>query len=223
MADVVSFGVDWHKRGWVGVVLRSPSPPVVLAHPALDALIARVPDASCIGVDMPIGLPAVEREADVLARKYVGRRRSSVFMTPPREMLEAPTYAAANAIAPEITGGKKISQQAWALRDNLALVERLAAEDPRVIEVHPEVSFRAMAGHELEYAKGTWNGQGLRLSCLASEGIVLPDHLDEGGDVPVADVLDAAAAAWSARRYTRHDACSFPAGARRRQHEVIWY
>jgi predicted RNase H-like nuclease len=65
---------------------------------------------------MPIGLPAVERQADVLARKYVGRRRSSVFMTPPRAVLEAPTYAAANVIAPGITGGKKISQQAWALR-----------------------------------------------------------------------------------------------------------
>jgi predicted RNase H-like nuclease len=223
MVDVVSLGIDSHRRGWVGVVLRPSSPPVVVADPVLESLIARVPDAECVGVDMPIGLPAVEREADLLARTYVGRRRNSVFMTPPRPVLEAPNYAAANVIAPDITGGKKISQQAWALRHHIALVETLAAEDRRVIEVHPEVSFRAMVGRELEYAKSTWNGQRLRLRGLADEGIVLADHLVEGGDVPVADVLDAAAAAWSARRYARHEERALPEDALRGQDEVIWY
>ncbi len=143
-------------------------------------------------------------------------------MTPPRPVLEAPTYTAANAIAPEIIG-KKISQQAWALRPSIALVETLAAEDRRVIEVHPEVSFRAMVDHELRYAKGTWNGQRLRLHSLEGEGIVLADHLGEGGDVAVADVLDAAAAAWSARRYARHEERALPEGSPRGQREVIWY
>jgi len=223
MADVVALGVDGHRRGWVGVVLRPSSQPVVVADPVLKSLIARVPDAECVGVDMPIGLPAVEREADLLARGYVGRRRNSVFMTPPRKVLDASSYAAANAIAPGVTGGKKISQQAWALRHHIDLVETLAAEDQRVIEVHPEVSFRAMVGRELEYAKSTWNGQRLRLRGLADEGIVLADHLAEGGDVPVADVLDAAAAAWSARRYARHEEGALPAGALRGQQAVIWY
>ncbi len=223
MADVVALGVDGHRRGWVGVVLRPSSQPVVVADPVLKSLIARVPDAECVGIDMPIGLPAVEREADLLARSYVGRRRNSVFMTPPRQVLDAPNYAAANAIAPDIIGGKKISQQAWALRHHIDLVETLAAEDQRVIEVHPEVSFRAMVGHELEYAKSTWNGQQLRLRGLADEGIVLADHLVEGGDVPVADVLDAAAAAWSARRYARHEERALPEGALRGADEVIWY
>jgi predicted RNase H-like nuclease len=223
MADGASLGIDWHRRGWVGIILRAASPPVVVADPSLGSLIARVPDAECVGVDMPIGLPAVERKADLLARNYVGRRRNSVFMTPPKPVLDAPSYGAANAIAPGITGGKKISQQAWALRHNIAVVERLAAEDRRVIEVHPEVSFRAMVGHELEYPKSSWNGERLRRRSLASEGIVLPDHLDEGGDTPVADVLDAAAAAWSARRYARHEASVFPEGSHRGQHGVIWY
>ena len=223
MADGASLGIDWHRRGWVGIILRPASPPVVVADPSLKSLIARVPDAECVGVDIPIGLPAVERKADLLARNYVGRRRNSVFMTPPKPVLEAPNYAAANVIAPDITGGKKISQQAWALRHHIALVETLAAEDRRVIEVHPEVSFRAMVGRELEYAKSTWNGQRLRLRGLADEGIVLADHLVEGGDVPVADVLDAAAAAWSARRYARHEERALPEDALRGQDEVIWY
>jgi predicted RNase H-like nuclease len=215
-------GVDWYRRGWVGVVLRSARPPAVLAAPALEPLIARVPDAGCIGVDMPIGLPSVEREADAMARAYVGRRRSSVFMTPPREVLAAATYGEANVAATAMIG-KKISQQAWALRHNIALVETVARADPRVVEVHPEVSFRAMAGCELEHPKTTWNGQAMRRECLAREGIVLPDRLDEGGVVPVADVLDAAAAAWSARRHAAGEARSFPPDARNGQLEVIWY
>lgn len=219
---VVSLGVDWHKRGWVGVLLRSAGSPTVLTHTELGALIARVPDVTCVGVDMPIGLPDTWREADVCARKYVGPRRNSVFMTPPRKVLAARSYAAANAIAPGITGGKKISQQAWALRGNIAVVDELAVKDSRVIEVHPEVSFRAMAGHDLQHAKNTWNGRACRVRCLTAQGVSLPDHLAEGGNVPPADVLDAAAAAWSARRHARHEAWSLPGGAHRGQHGVIW-
>nr|WP_231640215.1 DUF429 domain-containing protein [Micromonospora sp. NRRL B-16802] len=38
-----------------------------------------------IGIDIPIGLPDTgRRQADVLAYKLVGPRRSSVFMTPVR-------------------------------------------------------------------------------------------------------------------------------------------
>ena len=125
-------------------------------------------------------------------------------------MLAAATYAEANAeanaVAPAITG-KKISRQAWALRENIVLVDAVAARDGRVVEVHPEVSFRAMAGAEREHAKGTWNGQAIRRACLAREGVVLPDRLDKAGHVPVADVLDAAAA-WSARRYSALPATS---------------
>ncbi len=76
MADVVSLGVDWYRRGWVGVVLRPSGPPAVVTDPALESLIARLADADCVAVDMPIGLAAVERQADVLARKYVGQRRN---------------------------------------------------------------------------------------------------------------------------------------------------
>ncbi len=80
-----------------------------------------------------------------------------------------------------------------------------------------------MNGAEVEYSKGSWNGQVLRRNWLAAAGITLPDLLKEGGDVPAADVLDAAAAAWSSMRYARQDAGSFPEGAAPGQREVIWY
>src|SRR5437868_6097964 len=122
MPAPVVLGIDWCKGSWVGVLLGASASPAVLVDPSLEALVARAPDASCIGIDMPIGLPASTRVADEMARRYVGCRRNSVFMTPPRPVLVATSYAAANEIAPALTGGRKISQQAWALRGNIALV-----------------------------------------------------------------------------------------------------
>ena len=177
---------------------------------------------ACVGIDMPIGLRAEGlRECDQLARERVGRRWSSAFITPPRAVLKADDYRAANELAPALMSGAKISQQAWALRHTIFEVEEL--NDPRVIEVHPEVSFAVMAGGHLAHAKSTWNGQMLRRHILAGHGIQLPDTLDKAGEVPVADVLDAAAVAWTARRYMRGEARSLPDGARHGEREVIWY
>jgi len=69
----------------------------------------------------------------------------------------------------------------------------------------------------------TWNGQALRRRALERAGIMLPDELGEGGDVPVGDVLDAAAAAWSARRYAQRRAESLPGDAEPDARQVIWY
>ena len=106
---------------------------------------------------------------------------------------------------------------------NIAVVEAIASCDPRVREVHPEVSFRSLVGQEIGYSKHSWNGQRLRRLALESDGITFPDELSHGGDVPVADVLDAAAAAWSARRAALREGSSFPNKARPEQRQVIWY
>jgi predicted RNase H-like nuclease len=216
-------GVDAYKAGWVGVVLGDVAEPEVVVGRDLAALIAGVEDVACVGVDMPIGLPETTRESDQAARDFVGIRRSSVFMTPPRAVLAAETYAEANERAAALLG-KKISRQAWALRPNIGAVEAVAERDGRVIEVHPEVSFRAMRGAPLAYPKTTWNGQAIRRAALREQGIALPDELDEhAGGIPVADVLDAAAAAWSARRYARGEAVSLPDGWERGRPGAIWY
>jgi predicted RNase H-like nuclease len=206
--------------GWV--ILGSSDQPVIRVEPDLRDLIAVVGEPNCICIDMPTGLPDIEREADKLARKYVGRRGASVFMTPPRAALEAPDYEAAKGIAVQLTG-KKLTTQAWGLRHNTAEVEEIASCDLRIREVHPEVSFRTLVGQELGYSKHSWNGQQLRRVALNNAGIAFPDVLSEGGDVPVADALDAAVAAWSARRVALQEGSSFPTKARPDQREVIWY
>ena len=62
--------------------------------------------ARVIAVYIPIDPPGLGiRQADAGARAFVGgSRASSVFPTPPREALEARTFAEANEIARTITG-----------------------------------------------------------------------------------------------------------------------
>jgi predicted RNase H-like nuclease len=218
-------GVDWFKGGWVAVVLGPAFEAEVLVSADLAELIDRAGDPACVGVDMPIGLPENgTRASDRDARAFVGVRRNSVFMTPPQAVLEAATYAEANEVAVALLDGKRISQQAWALRRNIAAVAQVAENDPRVIEVHPEVSFRAMTGTEVAWPKTTWNGQAVRRAALAVHGIVLPDTLDDrAGAIPPADVLDAAAVAWTARRHAANKSRSLPDNWERGTPGAIWY
>jgi predicted RNase H-like nuclease len=115
--------------------------------------------------------------------------------------LEAPTYREARALVPSV------SAQGWALRTSILDVDRV--RDPRVHEVHPELSFAVLAGEPLLFAKRTWNGQRERVRLLASAGIEVPDRLD-AGLVAADDVLDAAVTAWSATRIARGEHLILP-------------
>ncbi len=90
------------------------------------------------------------------------------------------------------------------MRHRILEADRAAHLDQRLIEVHPEVSFRQLAGRPLE-SKKTMLGQNQRLEALATAGI----HLDH----PVNDdLLDAAVGAWTAGRYAQGQALPLPDG-----------
>jgi predicted RNase H-like nuclease len=201
---VLTLGVDAARGGWVGVALADGRFADAVLERRFPALLERFADAELIGVDIPIGLPEIgqRRRADVEARMHVGARRSSVFFTPARVALESASYTEARAIAPST------SAQAWALRTAILDVDRV--EDPRVREVHPEVSFAVLAGEPLAFAKRTWNGLHERVSLLRRAGIEIPEHLD-AGLASTDDVLDAAVAAWSATRIARGEHVTVPA------------
>jgi len=219
-------GVDACRIGgqaaWVAVVLARGA--FARAHVAvsLRALLGDLDDAQVIGVDMPIGLPRGKkpRLCDLAAREFVGARRSSVFLAPPAKILGAPSHAEASDLAQRLTG-RRISLQAYGLRKRILEVAPLARRDERLIEVHPEVSFCAIQGRHLEHPKLGWAGQEQRRGLLADAGISIPSDIGEAGGVPAADVLDAAAAAWSADGYARGKAKPLPAGATGRN-AVIW-
>jgi predicted RNase H-like nuclease len=122
--------------------------------------------------------------------------------------------------------GHGLSQQSFALRKKILEVDALVGPNDAVIEVHPEVSFRALAGGPLGHSKKSWTGTVTRRALLADAGIVVPDDLGPAGQAPMEDVLDAAAAAWSAHRYASGKASSLPANPPRDARGrlvAIWY
>lgn len=200
------------KQGWIGIRLAGGTYSGSLVGVDLDALIARAGECDVVAVDMPLGLlDAGWRAADLHARALLGPRRSSVFLTAPQAVWDETDYASAGAVCVSITG-KGLSRQAWALAPKLREARTCWAKDPgRIHEVHPEVSFQAMAGGTpLVDAKKTWRGQAVRRSLLAAAGIPLRDDLGEADGVPTDDVLDAAAAAWSAHRIATGTAQCLP-------------
>jgi predicted RNase H-like nuclease len=201
---MLALGVDAARGGWIAVALENGSFADAVLERRFPVVLERFPEAAAVGVDVPIGLPEIgaRRRADVAARVVVGPRRASVFFTPSRAAVQAPTYSEARALAPGT------SAQGWALRTAILDVDR--ALEPGVYEVHPEVSFAVLAGVPLAFAKRSWNGQNERIRLLAGAGIEVPDRLD-AGLVAADDVLDAAIAAWSATRIARGAHVTFPA------------
>lgn len=73
--------------------------------PAIEDLDPLAAGADAVGIDIPIGLPSTgPREADLLARQFLGARRHSVFLAPARRALEAWTHALATTAAVLLTG-----------------------------------------------------------------------------------------------------------------------
>ena len=203
-------GVDACKKGWVGVAsdLRA------YFGESIDKLVAAAEadgPLAVVGIDIPIGLSTSgPREADRLARTLVGKRWQSVFMTPVRAALEAPTHAAATALS-TAASGKGVSQQAYRLGPKILEVDAwVRSTDRTVIEVHPEVSFATIIGRPLEHPKTTWTGVEERRAILETVAYLPSDVGEAGAMAGVDDVLDAAAVCFTAERYAAGRAVSYP-------------
>jgi predicted RNase H-like nuclease len=210
-------GVDACRGGWVAILADDCRFADSLFAASFAEMLDSLRDATAIGVDIPIGLPNDGlRPADVAARAFVGPRRNSVFPTPPRAALQAPSYAEARHVLPSL------SAQSYALGKKILEVETLLEE--RIFEVHPEVSFAALAGRHLRYSKRSWNGQMERRRLLTEERFELPDELP-AGQAAADDILDAAVAAWSAERKSCGAAQALPVDApiQNGRAVAIWY
>jgi predicted RNase H-like nuclease len=204
-------GVDGFKDGWVAVALEDGAFAEARCFGKLDELVHAYPGAKAIGIDIPIGYPEKgPRQADLEARKALRARGRSVFDACPPQLLECADFAAARARADKL-GLPCPSQQSFALVPKMRDAERMSRTDARLHEVHPEVSFMWMAGGEsVAASKRTWSGFWLRHKLLVKQGIKVPPDFDNGELVGIDDVLDAAAAAWSAHRIVTGEARSYP-------------
>lgn len=205
-------GVDGCPGGWIGALVVGRS--VEWLTLADASAIVNV-DAAAIGIDMPIGLPEAgagfRRAADIEAREFlrVWAASNSVFFTPIRPILGAVTYPEANALSRELTG-MGLAKQTWNIMNRIADVDEALGDphDPRVVEVHPEVSFRLL-DPGIDAPKRSGRGMGRRISALDA----FVDITEALAAIPAGpgldDCLDACAAAWSAKRWLGRDARVF--------------
>jgi predicted RNase H-like nuclease len=203
-----ALGVDGARGGWVAVevVGSARSARVLRWHrlPAIADVLALAADV--VGIDMPIGLPdRGRRPADLAAKSLLGVAHPRVFLTPPRGVLEASSYDEAAGLHRALTDGLGLSMQTWNIVARIREVDRVA-DDPRLVEVHPELSFVELGSAGALPSKKTAEGRAARLQAL---GRWLPAAtLDgvPGGD----DGIDALACAWSALRWHAGAARTLP-------------
>jgi predicted RNase H-like nuclease len=248
-------GVDGCRGGWVVArVAAVPDAgnfrrgvdvmPLALSLSVIPQLAgaAVLADAGCIAIDMPVGLASRTtprpRACDRLAREMLGPGRSaSVFAPPCREALAATSYREALEVNRTVLG-TGISKQSYnittKMRELDSFLEALPLADrPRVVEVHPELSFlhmgRIISGDaELPPPppKKHPAGQLARYKLLRAMGLAgkgqgagslrrMADALREqhGSMLQSDDILDAVAAAWSGLRRLRGQALTLPASA----------
>jgi len=221
---MVVIGVDGCPDGWVAVVLADDA--VDVAHvSSVDGLDALAPAGTVVAIDMPMWFPtAPPRRSETAARALLGAgRASSIFPTPIRAAIDAPDHATANAISRREVG-RGVSAQAYALTAKIREVDAWRRDTVLdVREVHPETSFAVLLGGPAVHAKKTWSGIGERRRALAAAGIDLTPFEDRSvGRAAVDDVVDAAVAAWTARRILDGTATRLPADPGDEPDDVIW-
>ena len=232
-------GVDSIPRrkgdGWVMAVtaIHGGAPVEFLVWESFADLwgFAREEGLLVVAVDIPVGLPgAGGRIADRDGRGLLKPKRTScVFPAPALCILNVDDYDRAKRLSHEATG-KRPTRQAHALLRKIREV-RHAVDDPDnfyrpgcglastptwAVEVHPELSFAKLAGEPIPVSKHKQAGLARRVDVLQT---VFP-NIAEAMQAPVAgqpqpgrdDRLDAAAAAWTARRLVKGDADCLGAG-----------
>jgi predicted RNase H-like nuclease len=206
----IGVGIDGCRAGWIAVALHADGRFEWLLDEAVAAIVARWPRSRCL-IDIPIGLPersprAVEREA----RRLLGRpRSSSVFPVPSRAAVYASDYAEACARNREVLGCA-VSRQAWNITPKIREVDALLRERPgldaRLLEAHPELCLRALAGGvAMSNNKKTPAGQAERRALLrrvlptADAVLAAIERATRRADVARDDAVDALALAVSSR------------------------
>jgi predicted RNase H-like nuclease len=196
-------GVDGCRAGWI--VVREGHAEV---HPDFAAVLTALPDDAVVAVDMPIGLIDEHipggRDVDRAARMELGRKRSSVFSAPPRCAFGARTLPDARR------RGARLTLQTLNLLPRIEDVDAVMTPElqSRVFEVHPELSFGAMAGgFPVLTPKHSAAGSKERRALLQRAGVCVPERpAGSAAD----DLLDACALMWSARRIAGGTASHVP-------------
>ncbi|MDQ6432595.1 DUF429 domain-containing protein [Mesorhizobium sp. LHD-90] len=237
-AEIDIAGVDGCKAGWVAVTLRRGGQLAAKVCGTFEDVLAGLGGDAVVAVDMPIGLPDFThhggRGPEVLVRRFLGERQSSVFSIPSRAAMYAADepfttierwyemHRIASDVARKTSDPPRgVSIQAFGIFSKIRELDRLMRDRPdlrlRVIESHPEVAFWRLNGAKAmalpKKVKGSVNPAGMeeRKALLAANGLPrafldMPPPRGAAED----DFLDAAAVLTVAARRARGEAEPFP-------------
>ena len=215
MSETV-IGVDGCPAGWIAILWQGNHIRAKLFELGRFSEILSE-DAAMIAVDMPIGFPThYGRNADIQARKFMKPFGSRVFPVPCREAVHAASYTEAIHINRSCSNNVSIPPVTNAIRPRMQEIDLVITpqNEHRLKEIHPEVSFAVMNGSvPLLNRKKTESGEAVRLELLKAQGFPECDFEKFGfrrRDVKRDDIIDACAAAWSARRILEGKARHFP-------------
>ena len=211
-------GVDGCANGWVAVSLSDEQCEVV-SFPTISSLWDSLgQNTALLLIDMPIGLPTGgeqrERWCDVRAKQFLGRRGSSIFPAPCRELLQSTLYTEANDRTRKLTG-KGLSKQTFNLLPKIRELDTFLQQNPsiwnKIHESHPELLFQVLAGSRPIHSKKDATGVLQRLDLLSTfidvTGQLFPAIRHSAGQmkgVKVDDLLDACVLAVIARVSGQH-------------------
>jgi predicted RNase H-like nuclease len=198
-------GIDGCQSRWLAIA-HAPGSPSFVAQVLETSELPAQPWALA-AIDIPIGLPDKgAREADGEARKFIGRRASSVFPCPIRPALDAASWQEACEITYE-HNGHRISKQTFAIIPKIRAVDECVRSTDlrhRLFEVHPEVSFASLQGSPTLLAKKDARGHEQRRALIAKyfgpEAFASVVAQIGSRSVTADDIADAFAALWSAER-----------------------
>lgn len=203
-------GVDGCRAGWFAVGFGDSDEWDIGVFPNIRFLYEQYSKARLILIDIPIGLKN-ERTCDKEVRKMLGKKRgSSVFPVPCRSVMDVDSYKNACLLNRQLSG-RAISKQVWQIAPKILEIDefircsRRSLEHLAIRETHPEICFRALAGHPMQYGKKTKAGFKERLRVLRMVFSNTDDIINEAKmryrrkDVATDDILDALAIAVIAR------------------------
>lgn len=223
-------GVDGCRAGWFVAVATAArknaqadapctyhlADSFVAAH--FGEVLSKTCNCELVCVDIPIGLSdgAIPRKCDIKARKLLCRPRvSSIFPPPIRPCLAAKEYETASQICFEHSG-KKLNQQSFFIMGKIREVDLAMTPQlqQRVREIHPEVSFWALAGGKpAKHNKKTLAGRNERIILLSASFSDLEQFVTQARQpkkVGPDDILDAVAATWTAGQAVIRKAKTLP-------------
>lgn len=211
-------GVDGCSAGWLCIERSTDGSLIPTVCRSTKDLIECVTMLDLLTIDIPIGLPDDgPRFVDLLARRILGPRASSVFPTPVRAALDGVSYddACERSFA---ACGKRLSKQAFAILPRIREIDHELRAQPwlqeRVREVHPEVCFYYM-NTEQPMAHPKKSGQGFVDRHRFIEGHFGTVFSPLRASVPRRDatdddLLDSLVALWSAERLLNGTSITLP-------------